>query len=452
MPITLTYSPGLLPAGNAAYQAGLGDYRRFLQGQQLSRDLQNQQLGQQRDLQLQQLQQRSWETLVNDARSAYTAELGAANSRYLGDLSAWDAQTRQGTQITADEATQRRNLDAAREQQLRSIEDAQYRQDLDLANQRFLSEYSAWDAQTRQHNQLTADAQSTAAQLAAAQARQTEQLYAQRFGQMASLQAQAANLQSELANRRDLAAFGLQGDLVKQQQAAYLQSGLSGQGAGQDWNMQLLRGQQAQDLAQFEQTGRMDQAQNQFLQENFLGPYAGYADTISARQGYLQDQQLQQKLTALEGNRHLLTPMDYQIARNEILQQRFGLQQKIGGDQQLRQAQVDSHRYQVTLPSGETAIGYWDGSGVPQLVEDPTLRHFNNAQESKARLEAEYAARQLDARTKALEYASKLATRRDPYGEESLDSDLFNAHLEKLETYLGLPRGAAAPAPGIMAR
>jgi hypothetical protein len=376
MGISLSYQPGLVPLGQAAYGAGLADYRRFLQSQQLQRDLQGNQIGAQKDLQSQSLQQDSWKTLVNDSRSAYTAELGAANSRYLGDLSAWDAQLRQGKGIEADAATQGRQLDWAREEQQNSITDVQYRQQQDQINARFLAEYQAWDAQARQAKELQQSAHTTNAGIADAQYRQKQALSVDRMNTMQSLAAQAQALDKELSAKRDLAAFGLQGDVYQRNQQAYLQQALGQQGHTQDLEMQQVRGQQARDLAGFDQLGRMDLQEQGFLQENLLGPYSGYADVMSARQAQMQDQSLQQKLSALDRAQQqgLIAGNDYQTARNELVQQRLGLQQQVGGSQQLRQSKLDEMTYKWKFPDGSEGTVFWDGQGKPEILENPGFR------------------------------------------------------------------------------
>lgn len=315
MPITVSYQPSASIYGPLAYQAGLGDYRRFLQQQQLQRDLQSQQL---------EARAAEQAKLLEDQR--YRDSLQQANQRYLGQLSAWDAQRRQLMGLAGDE-----------QQQLRSIADAQFRQRVGIGA----------DAAQQQRTQ--------------------------------ALQAGLAAQQIAAQQQRD--QFDLYGRQMLGQQQFGQQAALQQQQFGQNMELQGLRGQQQFGLTQLEQGGRLGLLESQFMLENQIGPYSGMQAQISAKAAFLEDQKYAQQMRALDdayagGG---ISDSAYQRAKNGIVSQRAGLRENIGLDRAMQQKMLDESRYEWDLGNGSKIPVWWDGRGTPQPIEDPVARHAADA-------------------------------------------------------------------------
>lgn len=438
MAISVSYQPAASTLVRSGLAAGQGVYDERRRQEQLQRDLEAARL----------------------ADSRYRADLSVANDQFLA---AYGAAVNQATQLrgfqNANYSQEQQIADAQRRAQM-GIDDAQFRQGRDIASQQLMQErgfeqqtkladqseaLSRWQTEfggtlqrDMQAQQINAQMQQLQSQIQAATQRQQYDLAAQAMNQMRSLQAQQAMLGQQQQFQGQMAQFNLGGDLLKGQQQGALSSmlsqqqyrqnvGLAGVGFENDQALQQLRGVQQQDLTRMELAGRADQATNSFLMENLLGPYAGYADTISARQASLQQQQLQTRMQNLDqffgGD---TSDPYYQQARNDLMGQFLGLQQRIGLDRTAQQAMFEEGLVEFTTPAGNKIQLQKTGSGY-MPIEDPFARFADNANQQKLRVQQEMQALQWQMRASAMEMAIKAA------GENpALIPQYFNASMQML--------------------
>jgi len=298
-----------------------------------------------------------------------------------------------------------------RELQRNSIVDAQYRQEVDNAQQKYiqstgqkfdatqndaqraqqqyLAQYGNYADQSGRQQQAVYSSQLSAQDNQQALQRQEMQVAAQRMAQLADAQQQAAMQQQQFSQQRGMAQYG---NYAQQQQAAQqgmIQGGLSNQQFGQHLGLNQqqadLQGQQNQQQfgyqsqlqqAQFGQQASMANMQHEM--QNFLGSYQGQIDPFVANQAKLQTTALQGKMYALQQyaqkNPGFETTPEYQQAMTGLTQQFTGLKSSIPDQITERQQQLQTNIRNIAMPDGSMVQAYFDGQSPPIPIENPMAR------------------------------------------------------------------------------
>lgn len=408
MPITIGYNPNAGLIGQMAFQGGMGNYNQVQQQLKQQADLQNAARYDDRWALETQIANQQYLNSVNNNQALTQQARGFQNTNYGQGQSIADAQKRAQMGIDDAQVRQQRGIEADVATQGRSLEDAAKARELQSQLTQYTTQFGAWDAQTRQAQAVAAEEQNLRMQLSAAAMRQSQAAQAQAASQAAQQQFQGQLAQFNAG--QDMARLGAQGSIQSMLSGqSYRQNvGLQGMASQDQMALQELRGQQQQDLTGMEFAGRLDQSQNEFLMQNMLGPYAGYADQISARQAQIQDSQYQQKLSALDAavQQGKISPTSpaYQQARNEILQQRLGLQQKIGMDRSMLQAEFDQS---LVYMGGDAKTGqpFIKGPNGYEPADHPYDRYQVQEAQARDKIKADMRQAEMSARIEALKAA-----------------------------------------------
>lgn len=291
--------------------------------------------------------------------------------------------------------------------QAESIKDAQYRQSVDLAqqkyltetgrtfdasqndasraNQQYLAQLGIYGDQSGRQQQAIYSGQLDAQQQAAAQQRQMLQMAFGDYSQQQDNAAAAARLGQQQRFQAAQQQYGGQLDAQQQFRQAALQSGLSSQQSQQQYGMarglneqefgqrqQLQQDQFGQQnaLAGMQQQFGMQDRQQQFDMTNFLGQYQGQLPQAIANQAKLQASGLQSKLMALQqyadGRPGFDQTPEYKQAYDGLYQQFTGLQKSIPNQKLEREQQIAANLHQIPLPDGSMLPVWLGHDGVPQ--------------------------------------------------------------------------------------